>query len=171
MSGFSSNHYILNRIGVIRTPYKNKAPYQPVADKKETFRIVLHEKYTKGLQELISFKYIYVIYYLDKVQRSNRLTLSPPWANNKEIGVFASRSPDRPNPIGLSVVELLKIEENILYISGIDAFDHTPLLDIKPYVNQLDTKPDANYGWVHKMDEDEHLALHIKGLPHWKTKV
>ncbi len=166
MPGFSSDHYILKRIGVIKTPYKKTAPYQPVADEKATFRIILHKKYKEGLQELASFTYIYIIYYLDKIHRSNRLRFSPPWAPDKEVGVFASRTPDRPNPIGISVVKLLNIDGNTLYISGIDAFDNTPLLDIKPYVNQLDAKLDANYGWVHKMKDDEHLALHIKGIPH-----
>jgi tRNA-Thr(GGU) m(6)t(6)A37 methyltransferase TsaA len=166
MSNFSNNYHILSGIGHIRTPYLTHAPYQPVDVDKEVFRLVIDKKYINGLKELEKFTYIYVIYYLDKVQRSNRFTLSPPWANNIEIGVFASRSPDRPNPIGLSVVKINSIKDNIVYISGIDAFDNTPILDIKPYINKLDAKEDANYGWVNEMEDENHLALHIKGLPH-----
>jgi len=166
MSNFSSKYHILTSIGRIRTPYINKAPYQPITTKNKVFKIVLDNKYIPALKELEAFAYIYIIYYLDKVHRSNKLTLTPPWANNKEIGVFASRSPDRPNPMGLSVVRVLKITENTIYINGIDAFDNTPLLDIKPYIQKLDSKEDANYGWVNEMDDESHLALHIKGLPH-----
>ena len=80
--------------------------------------------------------------------------------------MFASRSPNRPNPIGLSVVKILRIEKNIIAISGIDAFDNTPLLDIKPYIKNLDSKEDANFGWVNNTELDEHLKMHLAGIPH-----
>jgi len=166
MSNFSSNFHILKSIGHIHTPYKKKAPYQSVDVAKGSFKLILDEKYEKGLKELEKFTYIYIIYYLDKVQRSNQLTLSPPWANNSEIGVFASRSPDRPNPIGISVVKLIKIEKNHIYISGIDAFDGTSIIDIKPYIKDLDSKKDANYGWLDGEENQDHINLHIKGIPH-----
>jgi tRNA-Thr(GGU) m(6)t(6)A37 methyltransferase TsaA len=94
------------------------------------------------------------------------MMVSPPWADGKKVGVFASRSPVRPNPIGLSVVRIKNIVENRIYTSGLDAFDGTPLLDIKPYIKDLDSKSDANYGWIEEMDDMEHLILHIKGIPH-----
>ena len=94
------------------------------------------------------------------------MDVSPPWANGLRVGLFASRSPLRPNPIGLSVVRVKGIENNRVYTSGLDVFDGTPLLDIKPYINDLDSKCDANNGWVQNMNEDEHLALHIQGIPH-----
>jgi tRNA-Thr(GGU) m(6)t(6)A37 methyltransferase TsaA len=104
---------------------------------------------------------------LDKVSVQDRsTTLRPPWAPQMEIGVFASRSPNRPNPIGISVVKIKRIVKNIIYISGIDAFDGSPVLDIKPYLNILDVKPDANFGWVSATGDENHLALHIKGIPH-----
>ncbi len=104
---------------------------------------------------------------MDKIQvKSNQNILQPPWAPEMEIGVFASRSPNRPNPIGLSIVKIKKIINNIIYISGIDAFDGTPVLDIKPYLKDLDAKCDANYGWVDETGDENHLALHIKGIPH-----
>jgi tRNA-Thr(GGU) m(6)t(6)A37 methyltransferase TsaA len=73
--------------------------------------------------------------------------VSPPNDRDLEVGVFSSRSPDRPNPIGLSIVRLKKIVENKVYITGIDAFDKTPLLDIKPYMEKLDCKEGAGNGW------------------------
>jgi tRNA-Thr(GGU) m(6)t(6)A37 methyltransferase TsaA len=166
MSNFSKDYHILNNIGSIRSPYIDNSPYQPLDQDEGSFMLVLDKKYSSGLKELEKFTYLYVIYYLDKIQRTNQLTLSPPWANSLEIGVFASRSPNRPNPIGLSIVKIKKIKDNIIYISGIDAFDNTPILDIKPYIAKLDAKDDANFGWINEMDDENHLALHIKGLPH-----
>jgi tRNA (Thr-GGU) A37 N-methylase len=80
--------------------------------------------------------------------------------------VFASRSPVRPNPIGISVVRIRGIENREIFTSGMDVFDGTPLLDIKPYIKDLDSKADANYGWIEEMNNREHLLLHIKGIPH-----
>jgi tRNA-Thr(GGU) m(6)t(6)A37 methyltransferase TsaA len=94
------------------------------------------------------------------------MKVTPPWTKGQQVGLFASRSPLRPNPIGLSVVRVKEVSENRVYTSGLDVFDNTPLLDIKPYINDLDSKCDANNGWVQMIDEDEHLALHIQGIPH-----
>jgi len=85
---------------------------------------------------------------------------------SNKVGLFASRSPNRPNPIGISVVKIKRISGNILYISGIDAFDNTPVLDIKPYFDQLDAKTDANTGWFNPEDDSDHFLLHLKGIPH-----
>ena len=100
------------------------------------------------------------------VKRRLSMLVIPPWSDGKEIGLFASRSPVRPNPIGVSIVKLLKINKNEIFTSGLDVFDGTPLLDIKPYVKDLDSKEDANYGWIEDMKDKEHLILHIKGIPH-----
>jgi len=155
------------KIGVIKTPYINNAPYQPVDEDKGDFRIVLEQRYTDGLFKLGSFRYIYVIYYIDRLQRKTSMTVIPPWGNDEKVGLFASRSPLRPNPIGLSVVRIKKILGNEIFTSGLDVFDNTPLLDIKPYVRDLDSKLDADYGWIDTLKDDrEHLLLHIKGIPH-----
>jgi tRNA-Thr(GGU) m(6)t(6)A37 methyltransferase TsaA len=161
------SYHVYNNIGIIRTPYTDNAPYQPVVDDKGDFKLVIDQKFANGLKLIETFKYIYVIYALDKISiQTKELTLRPPWAPQMEIGVFASRSPNRPNPIGLSIVKILKIINNTIYISGIDAFDGSPIIDIKPYLNKLDAKPDANYGWVSETGDENHLALHIKGVPH-----
>lgn len=166
MNNSGTNYIVLNSIGIIQSPYIKTAPYQPLQKDDGEFILILDQEYHKGLKRLDSFKYIYVIYYLDKAIRSKDLEISPPWANNQQVGVFASRSPNRPNPIGLSVVKIKKIVKNKIYISGIDAFNGTPILDIKPYLDKLDAKTDANFGWVKSTDNTEHLNLHIKGVPH-----
>jgi len=160
-------NFNLKSIGIIRTPYINKAPYQPVDEDKGDFRIVLDSKYAEGLVDLNSFRYIYVIYYIDRLKHRLSMAVSPPWTGGAKVGLFASRSPVRPNPIGISIVRVKKIINNEIFTSGLDVFDNTPLLDIKPYVKDLDSKNDANYGWIGDLESNkEHLLLHIKGVPH-----
>ena len=156
----------LKQIGVIRTPYTDNAPYQPVDKDEGDFHIVIDSQYVGGLYKLAKFRYIYVIYFIHLIKRKLSMVVSPPWTGGMKVGVFASRSPVRPNPIGLSIVRIKHIVDNEIHTSGLDVFDGTPLLDIKPYIKDLDTKSDANYGWIEKMDDHEHLLLHIKGIPH-----
>ncbi len=161
------SYFVYNNIGIIRTPYTKEAPYQPVTDDEGIFKLIIDEKYKDGLKLLETFNYIYVIFSLDKIQiRKNENIIRPPWAKDMEVGVFASRSPNRPNPIGISIVKIKKIINNVIEISGIDAFDGTPIIDIKPYLKDLDAKPDANFGWVDETGDESHLLLHIKGVPH-----
>jgi len=110
-----------------------------------------------GLLELEKFKYMYLVFFADRVSREPEMRVSPPWAGGKQVGVFASRSPVRPNPVGLSIVRIKKIAGNKIYTSGLDVFDNTPLLDIKPYIKGLDNKDDADYGWIKGLDDMEHL--------------
>jgi tRNA-Thr(GGU) m(6)t(6)A37 methyltransferase TsaA len=154
------------QIGVIRTPYTDNAPYQPREAEKGNFSLIVEPRYADGLFKLSEFRYIYVIYHIHKVKRELSLLVSPPWAGGKKVGVFASRSPVRPNCIGLSIVRLERIVDNKVFTSGLDVFDQTPLLDIKPYIKDLDAKSDANYGWLEEMDDYKHLLLHIEGIPH-----
>ena len=157
---------VLQSIGVIKTPYLDNAPYQPVDTDEQEFFLHLKHEYVAGLKDLDSFTYIYVLYFIDRLKAAPKMEVSPPWAAGQKVGLFSSRSPVRPNPIGLSVVRVKKISGDKVYTSGLDVFDNTPLLDIKPYINDLDSKCDANNGWVQELDEDEHLALHIQGIPH-----
>ena len=164
---YEKRDYILKQIGIIKTPYNNNAPYQPVDDDINDFYIVMNEEYIEGLKDLDKFNYIFVIYYAHRLVSEAKMTVSPPWAHSKSVGIFSSRSPLRPNPIALSIVKIKKIIANRVYTSGLDVFDGTPLLDIKPYIKDLDDKSDANYGWLSEFGDDmEHLALHIKGIPH-----
>ncbi len=159
-------NYKLEQIGIIRTPYQNNAPYQPIDTDEGEFSVIINQEYIDGLIELKRFHYAYLIYYADRITRKKEMIITPPWAKEKKVGVFASRSPVRPNPLGLSIVRIKDIVENTIYTSGLDVFDGTPLLDIKPYIKDLDDKADANYGWIEDMNDTEHLTLHIKGVPH-----
>ncbi|MHA1490472.1 MAG: tRNA (N6-threonylcarbamoyladenosine(37)-N6)-methyltransferase TrmO [Promethearchaeota archaeon] len=162
----SSKMFGLKQIGVIRTPYKTNAPYQPLENDQGNFQIIVDPQYIKGLHKLDQFRYLYVIYYIHRVSREVKNTVSPPWTTGFEVGTFASRSPVRPNLIGLSVVKIKKILNNMIFTTGLDVFDGTPLLDIKPYIKDLDSKCDANYGWIEDLEGYEHLLLHVKGIPH-----
>ena len=161
-----SRNFNLKQIGVIRTPYTDNAPYQPIANDVGDFRIIVNSQYRDGLRDLDRFHYIYVLYFIHRVSKIISMTVRPPWTPGSEFGVFASRSPLRPNCLGLSIVRIKHITGNQIVTSGLDVFDGTPLLDIKPYIKELDTKSDANFGWLEDLDDRDHLMLHIKGIPH-----
>jgi len=161
-----ATHFQFEQIGVIRTPYVDNAPYQPGEEDTGEFRIVLEPQYARGLSDLMSFRYIYVIYYIDRVTDPLSMIVCPGWTPAKLVGLFATRSPVRPNPIGISIVRIKQIIDNEVFTTGLDVFDGTPLLDIKPYVKDLDSKDDANYGWIDDLGDAEHLLLHVQGIPH-----
>jgi tRNA (adenine37-N6)-methyltransferase len=140
-------------IGYIHTPYTTLAdlPHQPDPKAGGEFTIELNPDLVDGLYKMETFSYIQVFFYLDRPDKPVTLHVRPPSAGGMEVGLFASRSPRRPNPIGLSTVKLKRIFGNRLDISGIDVLDNTPLLDIKPYFKRLDIKPDANNGWGEKL--------------------
>jgi len=158
-------------IGHIRSPYRDWAPYQPVERETEIgrFRVHVNEEYSEGLRDLERFAYVILFYYLDGAESKVGLTVNPPWTK-KEVGLFASRSPNRPNPIGMSIVRIHRIEGNVIHTWPIDVFDKTPLLDIKPYVASLDGKTDANDGWIEGLEGKEHLLQHVRGIPHDHSK-
>ena len=154
-------------IGTIHTPYfPFNTPHQPLPDAPGDFWITLNPEYASALKSLDNFNYIYVLYHLDQVIPPVELLTHSPWAPELEIGLFASRSPKRPNPIGLSIVQLKEIQGNELIISGIDAYNGTPLLDIKPYHHFLDSLEDANNGWFDTLPEKEHTIAHALGRAH-----
>ena len=159
-------NFELKQIGIIRTPHIDEAPYQPLDEDEGDFSIIIDSKYTEGLYEIEKFNYIYVLYYIHLIKRKVSMIVEPPWTGGKKVGLFASRSPIRPNPIGISIVRIKQIVNNQIFTSSLDVFDGTPLLDIKPYIKDLDAKSDANYGWIEKLQGKEHLILHIKGIPH-----
>ncbi len=166
LAGLDVERFEMRPIGVVRTPYQDAAPYQPPRDGDGDFRILLQPGLAEGLGQLDSFKYIYVLAYLGRDRRTPSLSVTPPWTGGVTVGLFASRSPNRFNPIGLSVVELKRIEGHVLHTGPMDLFDRTRLLDIKPYIQDLDSKDDANHGWLTDMDGLDHLLLHIRGVPH-----
>ncbi|MGD9007297.1 MAG: tRNA (N6-threonylcarbamoyladenosine(37)-N6)-methyltransferase TrmO [Desulfobacteraceae bacterium] len=138
----------IHPIGTIFSPYKTKedCPIQGVVDPKGRGRVEILSEYEAALESIETFSHLYLFYIFD---RAGEIILSrPTFLDDAPHGVFASRHPCRPNGIGMSIVKLEKRENTILHISEVDILDHTPLIDIKPYIPKFDSRPDANNGWV-----------------------
>jgi tRNA-Thr(GGU) m(6)t(6)A37 methyltransferase TsaA len=151
---------IFSPIGVIHSPFKELKgmPIQPRKSGGAEATIEIYEKYIPALDDLDGFSHIYLLFHL---HLSNKYDLKViPFLDTQKRGLFSTRAPRRPNPIGLSIVNLQKIEKNILYIKDIDIIDGTPLLDIKPYVHSFDKQTDIKIGWLEgKIDDaDIHRA-------------
>lgn len=149
-----STEFVMNPIGVIHTPFTDLKgmPIQPKFS-QAVGRVELFPEYAEGLQDIDAFSYVLLIYVLD---HSDGYTLKvKPFLDDVAHGVFATRHPRRPNPIGLSTVRLLSRRENILEVEGIDVLDGTPLLDIKPYVPDFDLKAGAQAGWYDNRPADK----------------
>ncbi len=144
----------LKIIGKISTPHKTieNIPIQSVGAGDCEGVVELESELTEALQSLEGFSHIILLYYFHKI-KDFKLKVKP-FMDNKEHGIFATRSPKRPSPIGLSTVEIIKIEENKIYFKGADMLNETPLLDIKPFFRQVDNRPDAKSGWLDKKEED-----------------
>jgi tRNA-Thr(GGU) m(6)t(6)A37 methyltransferase TsaA len=138
--------FIMKAIGVIHTPFTDKAqtPIQPTRS-QATGRVEVYPGYAEGLQDLQGFSHIILLY---AFHQSDGYTLRVrPFLDDRMRGLFATRHPCRPNPIGLSVVRLLARRENVLEIEGADMLDGTPLLDIKPFVPDFDVRVNVETGW------------------------
>ena len=139
----------LESIGTIHTEFTEieGMPIQPTGAKGIKGTIEIKEKFLDGLKDLEDFSHIHLIYLLHKVE-GYKLEVKP-FMDKKTHGVFATRSPKRPNRIGMSVVKVNKVEGNIVHVENVDILDGTPLLDIKPYVPQLyeDTIDELKIGW------------------------
>lgn len=139
-------------IGVIRTPFKDPAgmPIQPVGGEAISGTIEVSPEYADGLKDIEGFSRIILIYHF---HRSGNCRLQVvPFLDTRPHGVFSTRAPNRPNPIGVSVVSLLRREDTCLHISGVDMLDGTPLLDIKPYLPECDAFFSERTGWFPRGD-------------------
>jgi tRNA-Thr(GGU) m(6)t(6)A37 methyltransferase TsaA len=115
---------------------KRNTPNENVKDKDLTARIILKKSLAHALDGIEDYSHIFVIFWLHKIPRTKRTSLKVRPRGRPQLpltGVFATRTPNRPNPIGLALVELVKRRQSTLWVKGIDAFDGTPVLDIKPY--------------------------------------
>lgn len=137
----------VNPIGIIRTPFKNKeeTPTQNCKS-KAIGKIKLFKKYQKGLKDIEGFSHLILIYRFHK-SKGYELLITP-FLDTELRGLFATRYPRRPNQIGISIVKLVGVKNNILTVKGIDVIDKTPLLDIKPYVPEFATKTKVKIGWL-----------------------
>jgi tRNA (adenine37-N6)-methyltransferase len=135
-------------IGVIRTPFETLAdmPIQPAGGEGVKGKIEIFAEYQEGLQDLDGFSHLILLYYLHQ-SKGFKLQVVP-FLDTVKRGLFATRAPKRPNPIGLSVIKLVRVEGNILEIENLDILNGTPLLDIKPYVPEFDKPPVIRTGWL-----------------------
>ena len=138
--------FVMRPIGVIRSPFteKEKTPIQP-SRSDAIGRVEVYADFVEGLADLDGLSHIILLYVF---HRSSGFRLKvKPFLDDTLRGLFATRYPARPNPIGLSIVQLLEISGNILTIKGVDVLDNTPLLDIKPYVPGFDMREATHRGW------------------------
>jgi tRNA (adenine37-N6)-methyltransferase len=140
----------LSPIGIIHSPFRAKdgTPLQPVRSQEAGILEVFRE-YELGLRDVEGFSHLIILYYFDREPETGLLVKS--YLEDSVHGVFATRSPKRPNHIGISTVELVGREGNLLRVLGIDVLDGTPLLDIKPYVPKIDDRAGARSGWLHHL--------------------
>lgn len=138
-------------IGIIHSPFKEleDMPIQPAGAIGVPGTVEVFADYRAGLKDLDGFSHIILLYLFHR-SRGFELQLVP-FLDLNQHGVFATRAPRRPNPIGLSVVRLDGIEDGLLHISNIDVLDGTPLLDIKPYVPAFDAPGEVRTGWLEKV--------------------
>ncbi|MDD5153127.1 MAG: tRNA (N6-threonylcarbamoyladenosine(37)-N6)-methyltransferase TrmO [Desulfovibrionales bacterium] len=153
---------ILGPIGIIHSPFKDiqGMPIQPTAARGIPGTIKMEPEYVDGLKDIEGFSHI-VLVYCFHLSEGYSLEVKP-FMDDHLRGVFATRAPNRPNPIGISVVRLVKVEGRTLQVEDVDVVDGTPLLDIKPYVPEFDSPKAERIGWlsgkvnkIHKMKADE----------------
>jgi len=143
-------------IGVIRSPYTEPAgvPIQSAVAGDSPGRAEIFEPYVDALGDLDGFERIWLIYAFHRCGPA-RLRVTP-FRDTIERGLFSTRAPCRPNPIGLSPVRLLRVDGNVLELDGVDILDGTPLLDIKPYAPQFDAFPSSRAGWLDRGTDRNH---------------
>ena len=140
----------LKAIGIIHSPFQRAAgtPIQPRAAGGAEGTVQVFDEFAAGLKDLEGFGRIWLIYWFDRaIHRKCNLVVRP-YLDDTPRGVFATRAPARPNPIGLSPVRLLEVRGNTLHVSDLDVLDGTPLLDIKPYFPQFDSFTNVKSGWL-----------------------
>jgi len=142
-------------IGTIHSPFHEPAdmPVQPCGAQGVLGQIELLPEYAPGLRDIEGFSHLIVLYQFHRVTRSELLVT--PFLDPCKHGIFATRAPTRPNPIGLSILQLNGVDGNRLEVENIDILDGTPLLDLKPYIPEFDRVDQARIGWLEKR---QHLA-------------
>lgn len=156
----------LHPIGIIHTPYHDKydAPRQPIRSgntndpgvKEETvigtIELFANQNFEQATDDLSGFDYIWIIFWFDKNDEWKPKVLPP--RGRKKRGVFATRSPHRPNPIGISLCKLIDVNGRFIRVENPDMLDGTPILDIKPYLPDIEAIPDAKYGWIEDIEKE-----------------
>ena len=146
-------NFTMQPIGIIHSPFTDKSQTPIQASRSQAKgRVEIHPEFAEGLHDLEGFSHIFLVYVFH--ESSGFSLLVKPFLDDQLHGVFATRYPSRPNPIGLSVVRLLGRQGNILEVEGVDVLDGTPLLDIKPYVPEFDIRTDTRNGWYETRKTD-----------------
>lgn len=147
---------VLTPIGHVKT----SAVGDQLKDKNTISQIIIKEQFAEGLQRIEGFSHLFVLFYLNQIGSQQRQILKVHPRGRTDLplmGVFAVRTMFRPNPIGLTLVELVKVEGNVLTVKGLDAFNNSPVLDIKPY-DHWDTAKNVRVpDWWIKLEEEKHL--------------
>ena len=145
---------IYQPIGIIHSPFEDIAgmPIQPRAAKGARGTVEVFPQYADGLKDLEGFSHIYLIYHFHRNQ-DYQLIVSP-FLDTGARGLFSTRAPRRPNPIGISVVNLISVEANIIEIENVDVLNGTPLLDIKPFIPDFNAQGEIRIGWVEQARSD-----------------
>jgi tRNA-Thr(GGU) m(6)t(6)A37 methyltransferase TsaA len=135
-------------IGLVHTPFKDieGMPIQPSGAAQIQGSVEIFPEFADGLQDIEGFSHLILLYHFHRAEAPKLLVT--PFLDSRPHGIFATRAPTRPNPIGLSIVRLLQREGNILQIENVDLLDGTPVLDIKPYVPEFDQHPADRIGWL-----------------------
>ena len=154
-------------IGIIHSEHTRaqETPIQPVYACGCRGYARVYPEFAEGLKDLDGFSHIYLLYCFHECHEV-KLTVKP-FLQDVDRGIFSTRAPFRPNPIGLSVVELMKVEGNIVHFDGADILDGTPLLDIKPYTRKFDLRDVQKNGWQDEVDE---ATAAIRGKREYKAK-
>lgn len=145
--------YFISPIGTIKTPFDDLKgmPIQPSGAAEVEGTLVIDKEYEDGLTDLEGFSHIILLYYFHQSKGYDLMV--KPFLDDQKRGLFSTRAPRRPNPVGLSIVRLIKRDGNRLTIKGIDVLNNTPLIDIKPYVPGFDTKEVTGVGWLENKQE------------------
>jgi tRNA-Thr(GGU) m(6)t(6)A37 methyltransferase TsaA len=139
---------IYRPIGIIHSPFNSleDMPIQPTSDISGSGTVEIFPQFIDGLKDLEGFSHIYLLYHFHKMRQPNLIVT--PFLDKEPRGIFATRAPSRPNPIGLSLVELIRIENNLIYVERLDVLNETPLLDVKPYVPEFEHAHNVRIGWL-----------------------
>lgn len=150
-------------IGIIHSPHTDpeKAPIQPCYALDAAGSVEVFPQYAQGLLDLDGYSHIYLLYHFHKALRGPMT--AKPFLQNRERGLFSTRLPGRPNTIGLSIVELKSITDNILHINGVDVLNGTPLLDIKPYSKRIDGIIPTRNGWQDEVEDNVAFLIGSRG--------
>jgi tRNA (adenine37-N6)-methyltransferase len=170
----------LHPIGVIESCYPDKfgTPRQPGLVPEALAQIKIDRQWQpeQSLQGLEGFSHVWILFWFHKNSNQRyHAKVHPPRMEGESVGVFATRSPHRPNPIGLSLVKLEKVEQDRIFISGVDLVDGTPILDIKPYLASIESQPEAKSGWSASASTSLHeiqwTELQLQQIAQWAQRI